>query len=97
MEQLHTICGLFVPFKLFGVVIAMPDTWDADSLDVLAEYLEVEYPNLAILHHDPTKPRYIAGKPAPSPGIPILIIQSKEELVKEKARLKSAGYYKYWK
>ncbi len=75
----------------------MPPAWDPDSLDTLAEYLEVEYPNLAILHHHPEVVRMIGSKPAPSPGIPILIIQDKEILLKDKARLKKTDYYKLWR
>jgi hypothetical protein len=97
IENLHTICCMFTPFKLFSVVISMPKNWDPDSLDTLAEYLEIEYPDLAILHHHPEVVRMIGGKPAPSPGIPILIIQDKEILLKDKARLKKTGYYKAWK
>jgi len=66
LDNLHTICNLFVPFDLVSVVISMPQCWDTDNLDTLTEYLCVEYPKLTISHH--------------RPNVPILIIVSKEEL-----------------
>jgi hypothetical protein len=97
IENLHTICGMFEPFHLFAIAMAMPKTWDLEQLDTLAAYLEEEYPDLAVLHHHPEVVRTIGGKPASSPGIPMIIIQDRHELHKEKARLKKTGYYKAWK
>ena len=88
---------MFEPFHLFAVVIAMPESFDVEALDTLAEYLEAEYTDLAILHHHPQVVRMIGGVPAPSPGTPILIIQNRHELYREKERLKTSGYYKAWK
>jgi len=73
--------------------IGKSDIW----LDNKAQELEDEYPEVAVLWHHPAHPRYIKEHKMPSPGIPILIIQDKEELRKAKAQLRESGYYKHWR
>ena len=93
---MHTICSLKSPLKVPAAVIyciGKSDIW----LDNKAQEIEDEYPEIAALWHHPATPRYIKEHKMPSPGIPILIIQDKEELRKAKAQLKETGYYRYWK
>lgn len=69
------------------------DVW----LDNTAEQIETEYPEIAVLWVHPNTPRIIKGHKTPNPGMPILILQSKSELMAEKARLRNEGYYKEWR
>ena len=96
MENLHTICCLFNTFSVFAAAIYCPN-FDAGQLDTIAEDLEEEYPDLAILWHDPAEPRIIKGHPAPTPDVPLLIIQNKHNLMQAKRELAKTDYYKNWK
>jgi hypothetical protein len=69
----------------------------SEWLDATAEAFEEKYPEIAVLWVHPDEPRIIRGEPTPNPGVPILILQSKLELMKEKRRLKDLGYYQAWK
>ena len=95
-EVLHTISCTWNTLKPFSVAvycIGKSDVW----LDNKCIETETEYPEIAALWHHPNTPRYIGNYRTPSPGIPLIILQSKEDLIKEKARLKEAGYYSNWK
>lgn len=95
-EVLQTVCDTWHAIKPFAVVMyayGASDIW----LDNVAERIEEEYPDIAVLWVHPAAPRYIKGKPTPNPGIPILILQSRSHLMAEKQRLKDLGYYQAWK
>ena len=93
---LDTICCTWNALKPFAVAIyciGKSDVW----LDVKCQEIEDGYPEIAALWHHPNTPRYIGNYRTPSPGIPLLILQGKSELIKEKTRLRMLGYYKSWK
>jgi hypothetical protein len=93
---LRTVCDTWNAIKPFAVSIycvGKSDIW----LDNKAEEIESEYLDIAVLWHHPNTPRYINNQKTPSPNIPLLILQGKTELMKEKQRLKELGYYKQWK
>lgn len=95
-EVLQTVCDTWNAIKPFSVVLyayGASDVW----LDNLAEGIETEYPEIAVLWHHPNTPRYIKNHKMPSPGMPILILQSRADLIAEKQRLKDLGYYQHWK
>jgi len=94
--DIDTICALFVPFNKFAYAISCAHFTEL-QLDALAEEIETNYPELAVLWHHPASPRYIGDHKTPTPGIPLLIIQSRADLIAEKARLREAGYYKHWR
>lgn len=70
---------------------------DSDWLDIKAQELEEIYPHITVLWHDPEEPRIIRGHPAPTPGVPLLIIQDKASLIKAKQELAKTNYYSTWK
>ena len=95
-EVLDTICCTWNAIKPFSVAIycyGKSDVW----LDNTAEEIETHYPEIAVLWHHPAEPRYIKGHKTPTPDIPLLILQSRADLIAEKERLKQLGYYRYWK
>jgi hypothetical protein len=93
---LRTVCDTWNAIKPFAVVMYV-DQVNSDWLDNVAEQIEAEYPDIAVLWVDPQEPRIIKGKPTPNPGMPILILQSRSHLMAEKQRLKDLGYYQAWK
>ena len=93
---LDTICSTWSTLKPFAVAIyciGKSDAW----LDTQCVEIESSYPHIASLWHHPNTPRYIGTYKTPTPGIPLLILQSHRALLDEKARLASLGYYKVWK
>jgi len=94
--DIDTVCSLHLALKSFAAAISCAHFTEI-QLDTLAEEIEENYPELAVLWHHPASPRYIAGHKTPTPGIPLLIIQSRADLIAEKARLREAGYYKHWR
>jgi len=92
---LQTICDTWYAIKPFAVVLyayGATEEW----LDQIAEKTESNYPGLAVLWVHPAAPRYIKNHATPNPGMPILIIQDRAELLQEKARLRKTDYYKSW-
>lgn len=95
-DQLLVVLDTWNTLKPFAVVMyayGATEEW----LDQTAERIETEYPEIAALWVHPAAPRYIGNHRTPNPGMPILILQNKSDLVAEKARLRDLGYYQAWK
>ena len=95
-NRLTTILDTWNAIKPFAIVLyayGKSDVW----LDNIAEEIEAQHPEIAVLWVHPNEPRIIRGHKTPNPGMPILIMQSKSDLMAEKERLRRLGYYQAWK
>ena len=95
-DSLQTVTDTWSTLKPFAVAvycIGKSDVW----LDSTADEIETQHPHIAVLWHHPNTPRYIGTYKTPTPGIPLLIFQSRRALLDEKTRLAKLGYYKVWK
>ena len=95
-ERVQTALDTWLTLQPFSVVfysVGATESW----LDQVCESIETEYPFIAALWAHPAAPRHVGKNKMPSPGIPIIILQSREALGAEKKRLRGIGYYTAWK